>query len=170
MCIRDRIYHITGAITFVNETPRVIEPVFIAQWGTMWIMMRREKRDRKHFKRMRFPPFDDEEPPLDYADNLLDVDPLEAIALELDEEEDGAVAEWFYDHNPLKWTKFVNGPSYRKWQLPLPVMAHLHRLSSQLLSDLTDKNYFYLSQSNNLRRYRYRKSFIPSRESYSGRN
>ena len=37
------IYHITGAITFVNETPRVIEPVFIAQWGTMWIMMRREK-------------------------------------------------------------------------------------------------------------------------------
>ena len=40
------IYHITGAITFVNETPRVIEPVFIAQWGTMWIMMRREKRDR----------------------------------------------------------------------------------------------------------------------------
>ena len=122
------IYHITGAITFVNETPRVIEPVFIAQWGTMWIMMRREKRDRKHFKRMRFPPFDDEEPPLDYADNLLDVDPLEAIALELDEEEDGAVAEWFYDHNPLKWTKFVNGPSYRKWQLPLPVMANLHRL------------------------------------------
>jgi pre-mRNA-processing factor 8 len=81
---------------------------------------------------------------LDYADNLLDVDPLEAIALELDEEEDGAVAEWFYDHNPLKWTKFVNGPSYRKWQLPLPVMANLHRLSSQLLSDLTDKNYFYL--------------------------
>lgn len=61
------IYHITGAITFVNEVPLVIEPVYIAQWGTMWIMMRREKRDRRHFKRMRFPPFDDEEPPLDYA-------------------------------------------------------------------------------------------------------
>lgn len=40
---------------------------------------------------MRFPPFDDEEPPLDYVDNLLDVEPLEAIQLELDEEEDGAV-------------------------------------------------------------------------------
>ena len=39
-------------------------------------MMRREKRDRRHFKRMRFPPFDDEEPPLDYADNVLDVEPL----------------------------------------------------------------------------------------------
>ena len=65
------LYHITGAISFVNEIPLVIEPVYIAQWGTMWIMMRREKRDRKHFKRMRFPPFDDEEPPLDYADNIL---------------------------------------------------------------------------------------------------
>lgn len=37
---------------------------------------------------MRFPPFDDEEPPLDYADNILDVEPLEAIQLELDPEED----------------------------------------------------------------------------------
>jgi len=41
------VYHITGAITFVNEVPWVIEPVYIAQWGTMWIMMRREKRDRR---------------------------------------------------------------------------------------------------------------------------
>lgn len=65
------IYHVTGAITFVNEVPLIIEPVYIAQWGTMWIMMRREKRDRRHFKRMRFPPFDDEEPPLDYAGGLL---------------------------------------------------------------------------------------------------
>ena len=50
----------------------------------------KRKRDRRHFKRMRFPPFDDEEPPLDYQDNLLDVDPLEAINLELDnDDEDG---------------------------------------------------------------------------------
>jgi pre-mRNA-processing factor 8 len=38
--------------------------------------MRREKRDRRHFKRMRFPPFDDEEPPLDYGSNVLNVEPL----------------------------------------------------------------------------------------------
>jgi pre-mRNA-processing factor 8 len=44
------LYHLSGAITFVNETPFVIEPVYVAQWGTMWIMMRREKRDRRHFK------------------------------------------------------------------------------------------------------------------------
>lgn len=67
------LYHVTGAITFVNDIPWVIEPVYLAQWSTMWLMMRREKRDRKHFKRMRFPPFDDEEPPLDYGDNVLDV-------------------------------------------------------------------------------------------------
>lgn len=110
----------------------------------MWIMMRREKRDRRHFKRMRFPPFDDEEPPLDYADNLLDVDPLEPIQLELDEEEDSAVHTWFYDHKPLVKTKLINGPSYRRWHLSLPIMATLHRLAGQLLSDLIDHNYFYL--------------------------
>ena len=44
------LYHITGAITFINEIPFVIEPIYFAQWSSMWIMMRREKRDRHHFK------------------------------------------------------------------------------------------------------------------------
>ena len=82
--------------------------------GPCRIMLRREKHDRRHFKRMRFPPIHDEKPPLDYADNILvrapdlfpspcpagaklaayrdltahsplqDVDPREAIELELD--------------------------------------------------------------------------------------
>ncbi|RIA83490.1 PRP8 pre-mRNA processing factor 8 [Glomus cerebriforme] len=138
------LYHITGAITFVNEIPWVVEPVYIAQWGTMWIMMRREKRDRRHFKRMRFPPFDDEEPPLDYGDNILDVEPLEAIQMELEEVEDAPVYDWFYDHKPLMDTKFVNGSTYRRWKLSLPIMSTLYRLAHQLLSDLTDQNYFYL--------------------------
>ncbi|XP_022798772.1 pre-mRNA-processing-splicing factor 8 [Stylophora pistillata] len=138
------LYHITGAITFVNEIPWVVEPVYLAQWGTMWIMMRREKRDRRHFKRMRFPPFDDEEPPLDYADNILDVEPLEPIQIELDPEEDGSVYEWFYEHNPLVDTKMVNGSSYRKWNITLPIMSTLYRLGNQLLTDLVDDNYFYL--------------------------
>lgn len=70
-------------------------------------MMRREKRDRRHFKRMRFPPFDDEEPPLDYADNVLDVEPLEAIQIELTEDDDAAIHDWFYEHKPLVGTKWV---------------------------------------------------------------
>jgi pre-mRNA-processing factor 8 len=138
------LYHITGAITFVDETPMVIEPIFTAQWGTMWIMMRREKRDRKHFKRMRFPPFDDEEPPLDYGDNILDVEPLEAIQMELDPEEDATIIDWFYDSKPLIDTTHVNGSSYRKWMLDMPTMSTLYRLAHQLLSDTVDKNYFYL--------------------------
>ena len=27
------LYHITGAITFVNEIPWVVEPIYLAQWG-----------------------------------------------------------------------------------------------------------------------------------------
>ncbi|KAM3184921.1 Pre-mRNA-processing-splicing factor 8 [Hymenolepis weldensis] len=142
--IRDVLYHITGAITFVNEIPWVVEPIYIAQWGSMWIMMRREKRDRRHFRRMRFPPFDDEEPPLDYADNILDVEPLEPIQMDLDPEEDGAISEWFYDRNPLADTPHVNGLTYRRWNLPLPIMSNLYRLANCLLTDLMDDNYFYL--------------------------
>lgn len=139
------LYHITGAITFVNEIPWVIEPVYLAQWGTMWIMMRREKRDRRHFKRMRFPPFDDEEPPLDYGDNVLDVEPLEAIQMQLDEEEDAPVIDWLYDSRPLQYdSRYVAGPSYRRWRLEIKQLSVLHRLANQLVSDLQDKNYFYL--------------------------
>ncbi|KPV75640.1 uncharacterized protein RHOBADRAFT_52685 [Rhodotorula graminis WP1] len=138
------VYHITGAITFVNEVPKVIPPVYHAQWATMWLAMRREKRDRRHFKRMRFPPFDDEEPPLDYGDNVLDTEPLEAIQLELDEDEDAPIAEWFYDSKPLVDTPHVNGSSYKLWNLDLPQMANLYRFGRTLLSDFNDSNYFYL--------------------------
>jgi pre-mRNA-processing factor 8 len=54
---------------------------------------------------MRFPPFDDEEPPLDYADNILDVEPLEPIQMELNYDEDACVKEWIYDHKPLAKSK-----------------------------------------------------------------
>ncbi|KMP04724.1 mRNA splicing protein PRP8 [Coccidioides immitis RMSCC 2394] len=142
------LYHVNGCLTLVNETPRVIEPVFHAQWATMWVCMRREKSDRRHFKRMRFPPFDDEEPPLSWSENIEDVEPLEPIQMELDESEDGPVYEWFYDHRPLLDTPHVNGPSYKTWNLNLPQMATLYRLSRQLLSDVVDKNYFHMFDLN----------------------
>ena len=50
--------------------------------------------------------------------------------MELDEEEDNAVFDWFYDHNPLKFTNKVNGPSYRKWYLSLDIMSNLHNSGS----------------------------------------
>jgi pre-mRNA-processing factor 8 len=142
------LYHVNGCLTLVNEIPRVIEPVFHAQWATMWVCMRREKSDRRHFKRMRFPPFDDEEPPLSWSENIEDVEPLEPIQMELDENEDGAVIEWFYENRPLIDTPHVNGPSYKEWNLTLPQMATLYRLSHQLLSDIVDKNYFHMFDLN----------------------
>ena len=64
--------------------------------------------------------------------------------MELDEQEDNAVYDWFYDAKPLQHSTHVNGPSYKKWHLPLKIMANLHRLANQLLSDIVDKNYYYL--------------------------
>ncbi|KAI4249693.1 MAG: hypothetical protein L6R40_000482 [Gallowayella cf. fulva] len=145
------LYHVNGCLTLVNETPRVIEPVFHAQWATMWVCMRREKSDRRHFKRMRFPPFDDEEPPLSWSENIEDVEPLEPIQMEFDEAEDSPVLDWFYEHRPLLDTPHVNGPSYKDWNLSLPQMATLYRLSHQLLSDLVDKNYFHMFDLNSFR-------------------
>ncbi|KAF9877384.1 pre-mRNA processing splicing factor 8 [Colletotrichum karsti] len=140
------LYHVNGCLTLVNEIPRVIEPVFFAQWAMMWTFMRKEKADRRLFKRMRFPPFDDEEPPLSWSENIEDVEPLEPIQMELNEDEDAAVYEWFYDHRPLLDHEggHVNGPSYRTWNLNLQQMATLFRLSRPLISDVVDKNYFYL--------------------------
>jgi len=143
------LFHTNGCLTIVDEIPRVIEPVFHAQWATMWVTMRKEKSDRRHFKRMRFPPFDDEEPPMDYLENIDGVAAPEPIRMELDEDEDQPVIEWFYEDRPLNDNlEHVNGPSYKTWNLTLPQMATLHRLSHQLLSDVVDKNYFHLFDMN----------------------
>lgn len=138
------LYHVNGCLTLVNETPRVIGPLFHAQWASMWVCMRREKSDRRHFKRMRFPPFDDEEPPLSWSENIEDVEPLEPIQMELDETEDGPVFDWFYEHRALLGTPHTNGPGYKKWNLSLPQLATLYRLSRSLLSDTVDQNYFHM--------------------------
>jgi pre-mRNA-processing factor 8 len=54
----------------------------------MWIMMRREKRDRKQFKRVRFPAFDDEEPPIDFFEQISELDLPVGVTMNLDSEED----------------------------------------------------------------------------------
>ena len=139
------LYHNTGAITFVNEVPMVIEPVYIAQWSTMWIVMRGEVRNRQGFKRVSLPPFDDEEPPIDYGQNILDVEPLDAIQVQEFQDEDAPVAEWFYDHKPLiDDLTHVNGPSYKRWRLEVPIMSVLYRLSTPILNEHHDPNFYYM--------------------------
>jgi len=39
--------------------------------------------------------------------------------MDLNEDEDNSVFDWFYDHKPLIYSKIVNGPSYRRWHLSL---------------------------------------------------
>ncbi|CCK70335.1 U4/U6-U5 snRNP complex subunit PRP8 KNAG_0E00670 [Huiozyma naganishii CBS 8797] len=143
------LYHVSGAITFVNEAPRVIEPIYNAQWSTMWISMRREKRDRSHFKRMRFPPFDDDEPPVSYPDHIQNLEAMDGIALDLDPTDDKNVRDWLYDTRPLiDNLARVNGTSYKRWTLDLNIMSNLHRLSTPLIDEIIDNNYYYLFNKN----------------------
>jgi len=148
------LFHMTGAISFVDMVPTVIEPVYRAQWGVTWMLMRREKRDRRHFKRMRFPPFDDEEPPLDYVDHFLSIEPPEAIQLDLEEDDQYAlIKEWFYDTMPLgdlpslsdsvRRHAYVNGRSYKIWRLSTPLMRQLYGLAEPLLD--VDSNHYLFS-------------------------
>jgi pre-mRNA-processing factor 8 len=149
------LYHVSGAITFVNEIPRVIEPVYHAQWASMWFAMRREKRDRRHFKRMRFPPFDDEEPPMDYGDNVLDVEPLEAIQLELDED-DSEIIDWFYDPKPLtrsrSTARATDVPDHAATNVqPVPYRSSaVERLHGQERLYLFDKKSFFTAKALNI--------------------
>ena len=144
------LFHVTGAISFIDHVPTVIEPIYRAQWGTAWMLMRREKRDRRHFKRMRFPPFDDEEPVLDYADHLLTVEPADAVQMDFEGDEYALIQDWFYETRPLADIRstrekplsdhvFVNGPSYKVWRLSTPIMAQLYGLAEPLLTAFPDQ-------------------------------
>ena len=45
---------------------------------------------------------------------------------------------------PTHLPRFVNGSTYRRWNLSLSIMSTLYRLGNQLVTDLVDDNYFYL--------------------------
>lgn len=81
---------------------------------------------------------------MDYGDNALDVEALEAIQLELDAEDDAPIVDWFYDPKPLIDIPSVNGSSYKYWLLLLPEIATVSRLRRTLLSDQPDRNASYL--------------------------
>ncbi|MCH0629904.1 hypothetical protein JNB11_08040 [Kocuria palustris] len=135
------VYHVAGAITFVDEIPRVIPAVYSAQWAKLWLLMQREKADRKFFLRMKFPPLDDEEPVVDWLENLEGITPFEAIRDE-DVQPNGdniPLSEWMYEKRPLVDDRdYVNGPLYRKWKLDLDTMAELYQ-AAQSLIDPGDK-------------------------------
>ncbi|GMM51015.1 U4/U6-U5 snRNP complex subunit [Starmerella bacillaris] len=58
--------HVDGAITFVDEIPKVDFCEFFSNWSQTISLMQTEQKDRVSFRRMRIPVFDDEEPIQDY--------------------------------------------------------------------------------------------------------
>ena len=101
----------------------LLNPYTMPDGGSMWLAMRQGKHDRRQFKPIRFPPFIDKEPPLDYGDSVLSMDPLEAIQLDLEDAEDAPIIEWFYDpHTPITSVAMLEGQSADIVSLlPLPL-------------------------------------------------
>ncbi|KAL6928706.1 hypothetical protein ACO0SA_002035 [Hanseniaspora valbyensis] len=139
------LYHITGSITFVNETPRVIPPVYLAQWSSVYDEMRLAKRDN-YIRRIKFPIFDDDMDIMSFAEDLdgLPLPPPITFENEID------VEDWLYEKNPLRFkneAKFVND-SYKKWSLDGENLVKLYDLSESLRNEVKDSNYYNLFNMN----------------------
>lgn len=142
----DVLYHVSGALTVVTETPCVVEPVFLAQWAAVWGAMRAEKKARPHFRRLRFPPFDDDEPALDYGAALLDAPlppPIRPPATLLPNADMG---RWLWDAQPLRGTGAVRGERYSRkaYRLRQATLLELHGLASRVFPTGGDANARYL--------------------------
>eukprot|EP00792_Barthelona_sp_PAP020_P004627 TRINITY_DN2246_c0_g1_i1.p1 TRINITY_DN2246_c0_g1~~TRINITY_DN2246_c0_g1_i1.p1 ORF type:complete len:2283 (-),score=561.88 TRINITY_DN2246_c0_g1_i1:22-6870(-) len=137
------VYHKIGCLTIVNEVPRVIEPLFFAQWSSMWHALKVERLARSNFQRLVFPPFDDEEPIVDFGEHILNLDPPEPIEL------DSAsikIFQWFYDHNALIETNSIT-IAYKFWKLNNNLLSKLLEFSSTFVLPL-DLNSQYLFNLN----------------------
>ena len=66
------------------------------------------------------------------AKGLTEVTVTVAFQIELDDDEDKPIAEWFYDTQPLVDSKHVNGTTYRTWNISLPQIACLYRMANQV--------------------------------------
>ena len=58
--------------------------MFLAQRGSKWVLIIREEGDRRHFHLIRLPPYDDEEPPLDYGNNVPDIEAQDTIQIDIE--------------------------------------------------------------------------------------
>lgn len=145
----DVVYHVGGVLSIVKDTPTVAEPVYVAQWGSVWTKMRAHKvevfQGGGSFMRA-IHKGDEKEPPIDYGDYLMDRDPPPPLYDDLDEDEDGAIMDWFYDPFPrLVLPNQIRGPRRPKgYYFTLETLETLFRHASSILPQLDDKNYFYL--------------------------
>lgn len=144
------VYHKRGVLSIVKDTPKVAEPVYTAQWGSVWTKMRSLKveifQDGGSFKRL-IHKGNENEPPLDFADYLMDREPPPPLQeLDLDEEDNGAIADWFYDPYPrLTLPNQIQGQRRPNgYYFTLATLETLFRHASSILPQLDDPNYYYL--------------------------
>ena len=130
-------FHTTGALTIITETPKVLSSVFKAQWGAMWTRMRKEKSIRVHFLRAQVTPvFDDEEPPVDYGDVVLDLPEQDSVPFDLDETENEKAMELLLATTNLSGNEGVI--------IPIQTQLTFFRQCRILAGEVEDSNYFYL--------------------------
>ncbi|KNH06334.1 pre-mRNA-processing-splicing factor 8-like protein [Perkinsela sp. CCAP 1560/4] len=130
-------FHVDGFITLVADVPHVIESAYVALWGVMWMKMRKEKSLRMHFLRLKMNPiFDDDEPPVQYTDALIDNGMHQAIELSAEMEEAEVLQKFAHT------MRFFTGK--RQTPLTRSEQAILCRLGRVLLSDSIDSNSRYL--------------------------
>eukprot|EP00759_Apiculatamorpha_spiralis_P013569 PhF_6_TR20377/c0_g1_i2/m.29357/K12856/PRPF8, PRP8; pre-mRNA-processing factor 8 len=166
-------YNVRGVLSLIDDTPKVAEPVYQAQWGSVWSAMRMHKFETQqsggHFQRVTFPIFDGDTPPVNYEDFLLKLSlPKPIVNPNLDEEQDKAVIDWLYIAEPiLTPPNFViegavlatvdnhfhpkdksSWAADRKggrWYFDIETISTLYRLSRSILNEhKIDKNWYFL--------------------------
>lgn len=145
----DVVYHVGGVLTIVDDTPTVAEPLYVSQWGSVWTKMRANKvellQEGGGFRRAVHNG-DENEPPLDFADYLMDREPPPAVRDDLEDNDNVAILDWFYDPFPrLVAPNQIRGPRRPGgYYFTLEVMEALFRHASPILPVIDDRNYFYL--------------------------
>ncbi|CCW68908.1 unnamed protein product [Phytomonas sp. Hart1] len=89
---------------------------------------------------------DDNEPPLDFANYLMDRDPPPPLRDELEGEDNSAVSDWLYEPFPrLVSSNQIHGPRRpRGYYFNIEVVENLLRLAFPIIPILDDRNYYYL--------------------------
>lgn len=137
------LYHISGSICFITEIPYDNYQIYFCKWGMMWEKLQLEKKNRKHFKRIKIPSFDDEEKPIDFLDILINVNsPLNKLTKH---ESLTRIHTKIFESSFQKIKNFQN-KCYKDGPLIFKMLGLklLEKLSKTILTTVCNKNYYYL--------------------------
>uniref|UniRef100_G0U334 Protein kinase A catalytic subunit n=1 Tax=Trypanosoma vivax (strain Y486) TaxID=1055687 RepID=G0U334_TRYVY len=143
------VYHMNGILTLVDDTPMVPEQLYLSQWGSMWTKMRAHKVELQQecgaFRRAVHKG-NENEPPIDYGDYIMDREPPPALYDDLVEEDAAPILDWFYDPFPrLVYPNQIRGPRRPNgYYFTIDVVEALFRNAAPILPTLDDRNYYYL--------------------------